>query len=38
MIFCFFLAMMLLQFVWVLRVMPETRGLPVDDPMPFVGH
>ncbi|KUR70081.1 hypothetical protein AQZ52_14520 [Novosphingobium fuchskuhlense] len=37
-IFAFFLAMMLLQLVWVLRAMPETRGMSVDAGMVFVGH
>lgn len=37
-IFAFFFAMMLLQLYWVIRAMPETRGLPVDGAMAFVGH
>lgn len=37
-IFDFFFLMMLLQLFWVARVMPETRGTPVDGEMTFVGH
>lgn len=37
-IFGFFFLMMLLQLVWVARVMPETRGTLVDGSMAFVGH
>ena len=30
-IFAFYAAMMVLQLVWVLRVMPETKGIPLED-------
>jgi sugar porter (SP) family MFS transporter len=29
--FAFYAAMMVLQLVWVLRVMPETKGVPLED-------
>ena len=29
--FAFYAAMMVLQLVWVLRVMPETKGIPLED-------
>lgn len=29
--FAFYALMMVLQLVWVLRVMPETRGAPLED-------
>ena len=37
-IFAFFFAMMLLQFIWVVRMMPETRGTAADGPAAFIGH
>lgn len=30
-IFAFYAVMMVLQLVWVLRVMPETKGIPLED-------
>lgn len=36
-IFSFFLVMMLGQLVWVIRVMPETRGRPLDADQELVG-
>ena len=29
--FAFYAAMMVLQLVWVLRVMPETKGVPLEE-------
>ncbi len=29
--FAFYAVMMVLQLVWVLRVMPETKGVPLED-------
>jgi len=29
--FAFYAAMMVLQLIWVLRVMPETKGIPLED-------
>jgi sugar porter (SP) family MFS transporter len=29
--FAFYAAMMVLQLVWVLRIMPETKGIPLED-------
>jgi SP family xylose:H+ symportor-like MFS transporter len=29
--FAFYAAMMVLQLVWVLSVMPETKGIPLED-------
>ena len=29
--FAFYAVMMVLQLLWVLRVMPETKGVPLED-------
>jgi hypothetical protein len=29
--FAFYAAMMVVQLLWVLRVMPETKGVPLED-------
>jgi len=29
--FAFYAAMMVLQLIWVLKVMPETKGIPLED-------
>jgi MFS family permease len=37
-LFGFFFAMMVLQFGWVIAVMPETRGALADGDLPLAGH